>query len=104
MLTDRSSRCRGEYPQTVAGRKTTPVKVASVCFFNSGSHMPLFLLEGVSRRSGTAPVTSGLSGTPLTELEEAKTRRVPPAFVAALRDGSRPHTWIADDWPSSRLT
>ncbi len=44
MLTVRSSRCRGEYPQTVAGRMITVVKSGAWYPSRIGSHMPLYLL------------------------------------------------------------
>ena len=44
MFTVRSSRCRGEYPQMVAGRIVTVVKSSPWYRNRMGSHIPLYLL------------------------------------------------------------
>ncbi len=64
MLTERSSRMRGLYPQIVAGRMVTQTKSADWCLNKSGSHKPLNLLYSVNGANGCSSVTLGASEYP----------------------------------------
>src|SRR5262249_58852672 len=52
MLTERSRRGRGLYPQMVGGRMTTQVKSSALCFHKIGSPKPFYFFFRVGGNSG----------------------------------------------------
>ena len=64
MLTVRSNRCRGEWPQIVAGRTMTGTKLSVCSGSRTCSHIALYLLYSETGTSGCSSVTSGESLTP----------------------------------------
>src|SRR2546421_7473191 len=80
MLTERSRRGRGVYPQMVAGRMTTQVKSSALCFHRTGSHIPFNLFLRGGGTGGGASVTSGGWLSPRTERPGEETENFTPAF------------------------